>query len=58
MTIKQYLELDKIKENFKDSAMVYLHKHADKILEKKKIQDTFNSITRQLNLLTKYFYEQ
>jgi len=58
MTIKQYIELDKIKENFKDSTMMYLHKYADKIEEKKRIQDTFSAITRQLNVLTKYFYEQ
>jgi len=58
MTIKQYIELDKIKEEFKDRSSLYVHKHKDKIQEIKKIQDTFSSINRQLLALTKYFYEQ
>jgi hypothetical protein len=58
MTIKQYLELEKIKENFSNSANEYLKKHDQQIKDIKIVQHAFLSIDDQLRKLTKYFYEQ
>ena len=58
MTIKQYLELEKIKDQFNNLAHEYLKKHNQKIGQIKIIQNTFAKISYDLETLTKYFYEQ
>jgi len=58
MTIKQYLELDKIQETFKIITNDYINKHGLNIKELEKIQNTFSNINVQLVKLTQYFYEQ
>lgn len=58
MTIKQYLELEKIKDQFNNSANEYLKKHEQKVDDLKIIQNSFSQINLQLIKLTKHFYEQ
>ena len=58
MTIKQYLELEKIKDQFNNSANEYLKKHEQKVDDLRIIQNAFSQINLQLIKLTKHFYEQ
>jgi len=58
MTIKQYIELDKIKDQFNKMSNEYILKHNHKIDDIELIETTFKTIETQLNTITKYFYEQ
>lgn len=58
MTIKQYIELEKIKDQFNLNAVEYIKKHGKKIEEINKIENTLKNISNELQHLTKYFYEQ
>jgi hypothetical protein len=58
MTIKQYIELDKINDQFNKMSREYIKQFDKKITDINKIKIVFNDIQMQLNNLTKYFYEQ
>jgi hypothetical protein len=58
MTIKQYLELDKIQEQFRIASIEYIKKHHENINDLQLIQNTFATINLQLQKLTQHFYNQ
>jgi hypothetical protein len=58
MTIKQYLELDKIQETFKILSNDYIKKNQQNINDLQLIQNTFATINLQLQKLTQHFYNQ
>jgi hypothetical protein len=58
MTIKQFIELEKIKQVFNEKTGEYLLKHKGNLDKIAIIENSFLEIKNQLDKLTKYFYEQ